>query len=1175
MEFRILGPLEVGVDGRVLELGGSRQRALLAALLIRRNEVVPADRLLEALYGNELPATAAKTLQAHMSRLRKALDPDRIRTKGSGYLLSTTSEEVDAERFEELIEAGRAGLGTGDPAAAEHAFGEALALWRGPALDDVAYDDFAQGEIARLDELRAVCVETRAEARLALGQHAELVPELEALVAENPRRERLRGLLMLALYRAGRQADALEAGRRGRAVLDELGLEPDPQLRELERAILNQDPSLDAPRPPAASDGTAPAAEPAAGRLAAGAFVGREAELRLLTDAVADARAGRGRLVVVSGEAGIGKSRLTDEVAAHAKALGVRVLWGRCWEAGGAPAFWPWVQALRSLVRDADPDVLREQLGRTAPEVAHLLPELRELYPDLAEPAALDSDGARFRLFEATASFLRSAAANEPLVVVLDDVHAADAPSLLMLEFVVGELADARVLLLAAYRDPELDPGDPQAAALASLARRASARLTLHGLPRPEVATFVAASAGVEPHESVVAAIADETEGNPLFVGEIVRLLAAEGRLAEEVGSSWRMAIPETVKEVVGRRLRGLSDDCRETLDVASAIGREFPLELLEQVGGRAAGAELELLDEAVVARLVTDVPGSPGRLRFTHALVRDTLYDALAQGRRLELHRRIGEAIEAEAAADPARLSEVAHHFFQALPAVDPALTVTHATRAARHARELLAYEEAARLYEAALQASSLLPAQQREAHELDLLLGLGDAWARSGRMPPARDAFLQAAALARRSGSAEGLAKAALGYGGRIVWARASGDRLVVSLFEEALAALGDEDSALRSRVLARLAGALRDERDPARRVTLAEEAVAIARRVVEPESEAVRGAALSFALAGLAGAQLGGADLARRRAVIDELLAVARANGDKEAECEGLMNVIIVHAERNEIGAVRQALARMVVLAEELRQPSQLWFASAGAAILALHDGRFADAQAQADRAHAVGLSAQAAESACAHAVHLLILRREQLRGAEAYDELASVAAAYPARPFFRASLAALCIELGREAEARRLFEELAPDGFEIVPRDNEWLLAAHYLAETCCELGDVTRAAVLYDELEPIAAKSTINAPEGGVGTLARSVAGLALLLGRDEDARRLTELAIELDDAAGARPWAAHARVDLAEQLLRAGDRDPALALLSEARAVATELDAPALAARIEAVGSEM
>jgi hypothetical protein len=197
-------------------------------------------------------------------------------------------------------------------------------------------------------------------------------------------------------------------------------------------------------------------------------------------------------------------------------------------------------------------------------------------------------------------------------------------------------------------------------------------------------------------------------------------------------------------------------------------------------------------------------------------------------------------------------------------------------------------------------------------------------------------------------------------------------------------------------------------------------------------------------------------------------------------------------------------------------------------------------------------------------------MLILRREQWRGPEAYDELATVAAAYPARPFFRAALAALCTELGREAEARRLFEELAPNRFEILPRDNEWLLAVHYLAETCCALGDVTRAAVLYDDLEPVARKAAINAPEGAVGTLARSVARLATLLGRDHDARRLAELAIELDDAGGARPWAAHARVDLAEQLLRDGDATGARMLLAAAHAVAVELGAAALAARIDA-----
>ena len=251
MEFRILGPLEVGVDGRVLELGGARQRALLAALLIRRNELVPTDRLLDALYGDRLPATAAKTLQAHVSRLRKTLDTDRIQTRGSGYVLVTRPDELDADRFAQLVDAGAASLAGGDAATARRSLEEALSLWRGPPLDDVAYEGFAQGEIARLTELRAACIESLAEARLALGRHAEVVGELERLVAEQPERERLRAALMLALYRSGRQADALAAYRDGRRVLlDELGVEPGRSLRELEQAILRQDPGLDLPGEP-------------------------------------------------------------------------------------------------------------------------------------------------------------------------------------------------------------------------------------------------------------------------------------------------------------------------------------------------------------------------------------------------------------------------------------------------------------------------------------------------------------------------------------------------------------------------------------------------------------------------------------------------------------------------------------------------------------------------------------------------------------------------------------------------------------------------------------------------------------------------------------------------------------------------------------------------------------
>jgi AAA ATPase domain/Bacterial transcriptional activator domain len=300
------------------------------------------------------------------------------------------------------------------------------------------------------------------EARLALGRHAEVIGELERLTAQHLYRERFRAQLMLALYRSDRQAHALQAFQDARSMLvEELGIEPGERLRELERAILAQDPALHL----AAEE---PADEPAVG-TAGSAFVGRERELAELLTSLDDAFAGRGRLVLLSGEPGIGKSRLADELIAQARARGAQILVGRCWEAGGAPAYWPWVQSLRAYVRGAEPDALRVQLGAGAADLAQILPELRERFPDLPKPLALESEGARFRFFEATSAFLRGAAEVRPLVLVLDDLHAADEPSLLLLRFVAREIAASRVLALCAFRD--IDPAlrDPLAAALAEL----------------------------------------------------------------------------------------------------------------------------------------------------------------------------------------------------------------------------------------------------------------------------------------------------------------------------------------------------------------------------------------------------------------------------------------------------------------------------------------------------------------------------------------------------------------------------------------------------------------------------------------------------------------------------------------------------------------------------------
>src|SRR5262245_14009945 len=397
MEFRILGPLEVYDGGRPIPLGGAKQRSLLALLLLDANRVVSVERLLDALWGEQQPASGAKTVHVYVSQLRKALADDRLVTQPPGYLLRLDPAELDETRFCAL----RLEAGSAEPREAAELLREALALWRGAPLADLGYEEFAQAEIARLGELYAGTIEQRIDVDIALGRHLELAAELEGLVAAHPLRERLRAQLMLVLYRSGRQAEALEAYQAARrALVDELGIEPGRELRELESAILRQDPSLDLVPPAAAVVAQAPRS----------AFVGREAELDVLVSGLDGALAGRGGLYLLVGEPGIGKSRLGEELIRVARPRGFHVLVGRCWEAGGAPAYWPWVQALRAYVRACKTEELRVQLGAGAADIAQIVPELRGRLADLPEPPSLDAEGARFRLFDATAEFLRNAA---------------------------------------------------------------------------------------------------------------------------------------------------------------------------------------------------------------------------------------------------------------------------------------------------------------------------------------------------------------------------------------------------------------------------------------------------------------------------------------------------------------------------------------------------------------------------------------------------------------------------------------------------------------------------------------------------------------------------------------------------------------------------------------------
>jgi DNA-binding SARP family transcriptional activator len=1142
MELRILGPLAAEEDGRPIVLGGPRPRALLAILVLNRGEVVPADTLIERLYGGQPPRGAAKTLQTHVSRLRKALGSGaELRTTSGGYTLDLEPGTLDLDRFDVLVTQGRAALARNDASAASATLGEALALWRGPPLADFRFEEFAQSDISRLEERRLAAVEDRIDAELELGRHGDTIPELEALVREHPLRERLRRQLMLALYRSGRQAEALDVyADARRALTEELGLEPTDELKQLQRAILAHDPALSPPSPDKSP------------RLEATTdFVGRSGERETLSALLGDALVGRGRLALISGEPGIGKSRLADELIGHAGRHGARVLIGRCWEAGGAPAYWPWIQSLRTYIRDCEPDLLRQQLGPGAPDLAQLFPELHELIPDLPVPPSIESEGARFRLFDATTSFLKAAAHAQPLVLVFDDLHAGDEPSLLLLQFLARELGDSRLLVLALYRDVDPSLREPLTTALAELTREpVTRRLPLTGFAATEVAEFVERATDSTPSGALVTAIYDETDGNPLFVGEIVRLLAAEGRL-DAAGA--QLEIPQGVRDVIERRVRRLGDEPANLLTLASVLGREFEPDVLARFSGRSSEDTLLLLDEAIAERIVGEVPGARDRLRFAHELIRDTLYDGLRTRRRFLLHRQAGESLEQVYAENPdPHLAELAHHFTAAAPGGDVGKAIDYSRRAAERASALLAYEEAVRLYEWALELSAT-----EDVSRCELLLALGDAQARAGDTPESNATFRAAAELADRLELPDQLARAALGYGGRIAWDVSRDDSYAAELLERGLAAIGDEPTAMRVRLLSRLAaGPLRDARFPStRKVEVSREALETARMLGDPST-------LAYALVAYTQAILSPDKADERLERAGELVEVAMAAGEKERAFEGHEERLLTLVSIGDRSGAEAELVAIEKLAQELRQPAHQWLMSVHRAWLALLDGRLAEADVLVMQARSFGERAQSWSSAVSYGLQLFLLRREQGRLTEVEDLIRSSADLYPTYPIWRCVLAETAAELGNVADARSMLDELAANDFGRIPFDEEWLVSLTLLAEAATLLGDSQKASTIFRLLQPWGHRVAVSYPEISTGSVARYLGLLATTLERWEDAERSFGIALAMNEQIHARSWVARTQHDYARMLRERGlprDAERADEVQRAARETANEI----------------
>jgi DNA-binding SARP family transcriptional activator len=737
LTVQVLGPVEVHRDGVALDLGGPQQRAVIAHLAIDVGRVVSVERLIDRLWGEEPPRTPLGTLQSYVSRLRRAVEPARVAgaapqvlvSEAPGYVLRLAPEAVDVHRFTTLVNEARAASAAGYAAQALEHFDAALALWRGPALAGVGPDEVVRPIVVRFEEERALAIEDRFETLLALGRHAETIPALQLAVDEHPLRERLWALLALALYRSSRQADALRALSTARAaLLDELGLDPGPELRALENRILAQDPGL-----LATPDVVAPkavAVEPVARPRAE--LVGRADEWAVLTSALDAARSSGAQVVLVEGEPGIGKSTVSDAFLAHARSLGWRTAVGRCVESGLAPSLWPAIEILRTLIDETTP--IPEEARRNA------------LYQFVAsdEPTRLALSPVELAdQFVALVDALDLGA----VVMLVDDLHWADKATLDVVTLAAERLGARQIVVVGAFRPPEIVRGSLLGDALGSLARAAAVtRVSMSPLSAADVARLMELTTGRAPSPEVAHRVQSRAGGNPLFVAELARLAGERGLTDEST-------VPDAIRDVVRSRLAQLPDASTRELQVVATLGERFDLRTAMAASERDADGCLDALDAAIVTRIL--VPDGDG-YRFAHALVRDAVLAQLTPLRRARLHHRAAEALLATRGDGPDQAEPIAHHRLAAVAVADPLLAARSAIRASDVARWRGALDAADALAERALEVLTDLPRSPAvEDVEVEALEAIAAAAYRRDT-PDAKEAVAaRVLALAERTGN------------------------------------------------------------------------------------------------------------------------------------------------------------------------------------------------------------------------------------------------------------------------------------------------------------------------------------------------------------------------------------------------------------------------------------
>ncbi len=1115
--FEALGPLRLTYRGNELDVGGTKQQTVLLALLLADGDVVSSDRLITDVWGERPPSKPFVTLRSYISHLRKVIEPDQaagdrartLVTRAPGYALEVPAERVDIRRFEALAAAASECVAN-DPERAVTAATEALALWRSPELSTGAFAAFAS-EAARLTELRIAVTETSNEAALNLGRHREAIGAMRSLVEAHPLRELPRRHLILALYRSGRVAEALEVYRDAETTLaEQLGIDPSPTLAGLDLQLLNNDPALDL-TPSVTASITPPSIAPTShARL-----VGRTRELEAGETALSShGLSAAGSVIAITGEPGIGKTTLVTALADLGRRSGGRLAWGRCHDGGQATTLWPWVTALRDLIEPLSDSDLETVVGARAEDLAGLLPEV-------ARRLGIEGRNARdlLTVFDAIIRVVRRLADHHPVILAFEDLHWADVASVRLLDLAGPALVDAPVTILATWRDTESLPAEV-ASALAGVGRLAGAlRFDLAGLDDDAIVALYRHHYDDRPSKKTIDRLRALTAGNPLFLNEVLTS-AAHGA---EIGTT------PTLRETIDARLSRLPTETAEILRIA-ALGRDgFSEEVLAEVSGVPLEDLLASLGVAMAAGIIEASPDHANELRFSHAVIAERLADQLSAPVRAELNARIGFALERRN-----QTSELlAHYFLRGATAGTAARGADYAARAARASAKLHDHDGAERLLNEALAA---LEIEDDPELRIDIGIDIAQEHKFHARYREAHAAASDAFERAEAIGDLRRMCVAALVYSGQI---RAETNRFgtqwlgywvpagpCLDMLGRCLDKLDPTDPMRAGLLFSYAAQMFGEFTDVARAAEMNAEATALARELNDPQI-------LTDGLFTMHTASQRSLDLETRRSILREIAETSRRHHLPERELSShRASMLLALDERDRPGAER-ALAQAHGLIQ--RDDDYLIGLQSRSMDVALQifDGHLEAADASIQNAFGeyarIGFA-----SLEVFGIQFATVSRELGRHSIVRDLLVEREAGYPG-PAYGLPLAAVTLEMGDDAAARRLLDGYPRD---LVLSGGEGTLQFSNLAfaaDLAVGLGDLDLAEQLFEVLLP--ARGRIVAMFDGLvlyGAASMYLGRLATSLGRFDDAEVLLNASLGHHDALAAQPWILRSRLALAE-----------------------------------------